>query len=81
MDDLLTKIGIGGGSGLVGVVLGLFGFKTKVQRLEKDMTEIKKDARYTITCIAVHKAVDEKLASMETMQKEMRDDIKELIRR
>lgn len=81
MDDLLTKLGIGGGSGFVGIVLGWLGFKSKIQALEKDIDEIKKEARYTITCIAVHKAVDDRLLSIETMQREMRDDIKRLIKR
>ena len=81
MDDLLTKLGIGGGSGFLGIVLGWFGFKGRIDALQTDLTTLKGVVRYEDTCEKVHVAVDTRLKSMETMQKEMRDDIKELIRR
>jgi len=81
MDDPITKIGIGAGSGLVGIMLGWLGFKAKVENLQTDMTALKKNVRYQDTCLEVHKAVDSRLKAIEGMQTEMRDDIKLLIRR
>ena len=81
MDDLLTKLGIGGGSGFLGIVLGWIGFKGRIDNLQTDMKTLKENVRYEDTCVEVHKAVDARLESMEAMQKEMRDDIKRLLAR
>lgn len=67
-----ANMGIGGGSGLVGVVLGWLGFKSKLDSMAKNM-------RYKDTCDALHKAIDNRLGGIEDMQKEMRDDIKILL--
>jgi len=74
MDDLTTKIGIGSGAGVLGIVLSWFGLKSRVK-------DLKDSVRYADTCIAMHTALDKRLKNIETMQTEMRNDIKELIKR
>ncbi len=74
MDDLTTKIGIPGGAGLLGIILGFFGLKSRLSRIEND-------ARYEVTCDKIHEAVDTRLKGIENLGKESRNDIKELLRR
>ena len=68
----LTNLGIGGGGGILGVVLGWFGCKSKIDSLSKNV-------RYKDTCNAVHVALEKRLDGIEKMQTEMRDDIKKLL--
>lgn len=79
MDDLTKDIGIGTGSGIIGVVLGWLGFKYRIENLHQDVKSLKENVRYEDTCIEVHKAIDIRLQSIEAMQVEMRNDIKALI--
>lgn len=81
MDDLTKNIGIGGGSGIIGVFLGWLGFKYRVDNLQKTVESLKNSVRYEDTCIEVHKAIDVRLQNIEIMQTEMRKDIKALLQR
>ena len=81
MDDLTTNVGVGGISGIVGVFLSWFGFKSKVEGIEKDFATLKGTVRFTDTCNEISKGLTGQLTDIKVMQKEMRDDIKELIRR
>ena len=86
--DNLTTTGIAGGSGLLGIILAFFGCKSEIKNLkgglkksDENITELRKAVRYDKTCDEIHKAVDKRLESIEGMNKEMRDDIKELLKK
>ena len=81
MDDLTTKIVIPGGSGICGMVLGWFGLKSRISRVEKVVCALKKEIRFEITCDKIHEALNVRLENMEGLHKESRDDIKEILRR
>jgi hypothetical protein len=81
LDDLTTKIGIPGGAGLLGIILGFFGLRSRVRHVEKDNALLMRDARFGVTCDKIHTAVDTRLEGIEALGKESRDDIKELLRR
>jgi len=74
MDNWASNIGIGGGAGLLGMVLGWFGLKSRIN-------DLKESVRYADTCMAIHKAVDVRLQNIEKMQAETRSDIKKLLAR
>ena len=77
----LTDVGKTGGAGLVGVILGYLGFRSKVNRLEKRVDSLSNSVRYADTCKATHEGVRERLKSIEDMQAETRSDVKEVLRR
>lgn len=81
MDDLTTKVGVPGLSGAVGMMLGWFGLRTRIKSVEKSVCNLKTEVRFEITCDKVHEALNLRLASMEGLHKESRDDIKEILRR
>lgn len=58
-----------------------FGLKARLNNLEKRQDELSKSVRYADTCEKMHEALDTRLSGIESMQKEMRGDIKELLRR
>jgi hypothetical protein len=74
-----ANMGMGGASGFVGIMLGWLGCKSKIDTLEKRMDTLSATVRYKDTSEALHKALNERLAGIEDMQKEMRDDIKQLL--
>ena len=73
LDTLLT----GGGGGIGGVVLGWFGIKTKLISIEKKVCK-KQDKS---ACDAVKDGFEHRFDSIESLQKETRDDVKEILRR
>lgn len=81
MDDLTTKIGVPGLSGAAGMVLGWFGLRSRIKSVEKSVCNLKTEVRFEVTCDKVHGALDLRLATMEGLHKESRDDIKEILRR
>ena len=92
MDDLAIKIGLWGGGGVFGAILGCLGFKSRLDGLQteiktlktglqSEIKTLKECVRYEDTCTEVHRALNARLLAIETMQKEIRADIKELIRR
>jgi len=74
MSDWISDVGIGGASGLLGIVLGWFGLRSRIN-------DLKESVRYADTCMAIHKAVDVRLQNIEKMQAETRSDIKKLLAR
>jgi len=72
-DNLLQTGGVGGISALIGSALTLLGFKPRIDRLEKE--SVTKD-----TCLVVQKAFHESLERQESMLKEMRTDIKQILK-
>ena len=67
MTDPLSLGGAGAGGGLLGGLLAWFGFSKRLDRLS-DVVQ------YAKTCEATHKAVDQRLESIE-------DKLDELLRR
>ena len=73
MDNLLQTGGAGGIGAIAGSILTFFGFKKRIENLEANC--VTKD-----TCSAVVKGTETSLHSMECMMKEMRTDIKAVLR-
>jgi len=80
MDDLTTT-GIAGGSGLIGAILGWLGFKSRIAKVEQDVSDFSKTVRYEVTCLEIHRAVEIQLKDIRDLSKESRDDIKKLLQR
>jgi hypothetical protein len=64
MDDI-TGAGAGIGGGIVGAVLTLLGFKSRLDSQDKAIDEIRKTVQWKDTCIATHKPMDETLKRVE----------------
>ena len=72
-DNLLQTGGAGGIGAIFGMVLGFFGFKTRIENLEKGT--VTKD-----TCTVVQKAFHDSMQAQNEMLKEMRTDIKTILK-
>jgi len=81
VDNLTTPIGAGAGSGILGVFLSWLGFKTKIKDIDKRLDKLAEDVRYEDTCEEICGALKIRLDSIEKMNEEMRQDIKELLKR
>jgi len=82
MEDIATKTGVGGGIfGLVGVVVGWFGLKYRIAAIKENVEQLSNNVRYKETCEEIIRATDLRLASIEAINKEMREDIKELLKK
>lgn len=81
MDDLSTKVGAGGIAGVIGILAGWFGLKSRVNHVEKKISDMKEDFRFEVTCDKIHEAIDLRLKTMEGFHKETRNDIKEILKR
>ena len=73
MDNLLRTGGAGGVGAVMGTVLTFLGFKKRIENLERNC--VTKD-----TCSAVVKGTETSLHSIEDLMKEMRGDIKNLLK-
>ena len=73
MDNLLQTGGAGGIGAITGSILTFLGFKKRIENLESDC--VTKD-----TCSAVIKGTETSLHSIEGMMREMRSDIKDLLK-
>lgn len=80
MSDILTT----GGTGAIGAVIGalgtFFGLKNKIEAIEKNVDKIAKCVVTIPTCNAKHNGLEVRIDSQEEMLKEIRDDIKTLIK-
>jgi len=72
-DNLLQTGGAGGIGTILGVILGFFGVKSRLETLENKT--VKKE-----TCVVVQKAFHDSMDAQNSMLKEMRDDIKAILR-
>lgn len=79
MDEITTG-GIAAGSGLFGAVLGWIGFKARIGNVEKKLCSIEKTVRFEVTCEKITDGIKLQLKDIRDMNKEMRDDIKELLK-
>ena len=73
MDNLLQTGGAGGIGAITGSILTFLGFKKRIENLEANC--VTKD-----TCSAVVKGTETSLHSIEDLMKEMRSDIKNLLK-
>ena len=62
----LESIGGGAGAGLIGAILGAFGFNRRINKIE----DFKQDKT---VCKVTHKGIDEKFEIMVDLQKEIRE--------
>lgn len=69
----LENIGISGGSGLFGAILGFLGIKSRIDRVDKDLQDHKKEVVYTKTFEATITPVKEDIS-------EIKSDVKELLK-
>lgn len=86
--DELTKIGMPGLAGMLGIVLGWFGLKSRIVKIEKKVCDMRKELnterkefRLEVTCNKIHEAVNIRLQNIEEMHRECRTDLKEILRR
>lgn len=79
IDDLTKNIGIGGGSGILGVLLSWLGFKSQIKDLRTDLEGVKRRARFRDTCDEIVKRIENSLENIQAMQEEMRSDIKKIL--
>ena len=80
MTDLLTTGGVGGLGAIVGAIGSWFGLKTKIDAIEKNVDKIAKCVITVPTCDAKHDGLEVRIDSQDGMLKEIRDDIKTLIK-
>jgi len=73
----IMNAGAGGAGGVIGAVLGFFGLRYRLSRIEKAIDE----KRTITTCEAMYKTTMTRFDGLEGMQKEMRKDIKEILNR
>jgi len=81
MDKLITPVGAGAGSGILGAFLTWLGLKAKDKDTDRRIRNLEKGVRYADTCIEMNEAVKNRLSNIEKMNEEMRLDIKELLKR
>ena len=79
--DNLTAIGTASGSGLFGIILGWLRFKARIKSVEKSLKELQGAVRYEVTCKEITHAIEIQLNDIKKMNSEMRDDIKELLKK
>lgn len=65
MDNPLGDAGIGVGGGIVGAILTLIGFKSRLDTQDKEIKDIRDKVRYIDTCEATHKSIDNSLKRIE----------------
>jgi len=73
----LETIGIGGGSGLLGVVLTFFGFKSRLDGIESKLNHVVFDD----TCKATVGGLEKQMKIQTDLMMETRKDVKELLKR
>ncbi len=70
-------IGAGAGSGVVGVILAFFGFKSRLDNMEKKVCgKVDKGV-----CVAIEKSVDDKFDAQMDLLRETRTDVKSILER
>jgi len=72
-DNLLQTGGAGGAGAILGLILGFFGFKSRIENLEKGT--VTKE-----TCVVVQKAFHDNMEAQNSMLKEIRTDIKAILK-
>ena len=81
MANSFESFGIPGLSAITGMVLGWFGLKSKICRVDKDLSELKKNIVFTDVFIQFEKGLDSRLINIEKMQTETGKDLKEVLKR
>jgi len=81
VDDLATKIGIPGGAGILGMVLGWFGLKARINQIEERVGKLSDNVVFTDVFETFQYGLKTRLDSHEKLLKESRGDIKELLGR
>ena len=83
LDKLTTDtVATATGTGLAGILLGWIGLKWRFNGIRDDIKEIKhklETLRSLDTCGLLINNIDHQFASLENNQREMKDDIKQLL--
>ena len=80
MDNLLQTGGVGGLGALIGSLLAVFGFKGKIDDVDKRVDKLTAVVQFESTCDAKHDALNIRLEDSREMQTEIRDDIKDILK-
>ena len=72
-ENLLQTGGAGGVGAILGAVLGFFGIKSRIEKLEGNVV-------YKDTCGSTVAGIKEQMHTQTDLMKEMRDDIKAILR-
>jgi len=75
--ETIKNVGIGGGGGIVGVLLAFFGFKSRLDNIDRKLEHVV----YEDTCDATVAGIEKQLETQTELMKEQRDDIKELLKK
>ena len=74
----INNLGYSGGGGLLGALMAWLGFKSRIDRQDKEINELKKTVMYKDTCEATHKPIDTTLERIEgkldSLLARLRDD-------
>lgn len=81
MSDLIAQGGAGGAGALFGTFLAFIGFKSRLDGQDKRLERLADNVMYEDTCEAKTKGLEKQIESQSELMTEMRDDIKELLRK
>lgn len=85
MENWINYFGIGGGTGFIASILTWLRvrarYENKVDNLCKDLEGIKKRVRFSDVCHEIVTRIEGRLTSIEIIQRETQQDIKELLKR
>jgi len=81
MPNEIQQYGTSGIAGIAGIVLGWFGLKSRVRRMEKDLHQHKKDVVYKTQFQEFKNGLNIRLDGIDMRLQEMGRDIKELLKK
>jgi len=62
-------------------LIGLLGMTKRVNSLSEEIKDIRKEVRYEVTCDKIVAGLNTQFTDIKRLQKETRDDVKELLKR
>ena len=77
----LESLGIGGGGGFIGALLGFFGFRSLVNRIDKDLQAHKKIVVYDDRFKEYKESQNKQHEAIRTEQKEQSDKLDKILLR
>ena len=71
----IETIGTGAGSGIIGALLAFLGLRTRLNRIETELDDKVNEK----TCSATYAGLEKLMHTQMELQKETRDDVKQLL--
>ena len=78
-NNLFETDGAGGLGAILGAIVSFFGLKGRINYTEKRINAVTEKVVFKDSCIATHKAVEQRLDDQSDMMKEMHADIKHIL--